>query len=82
MPLTHDCDSGNQPRMQASGFDTKTNSIDFHFLDVTNLLGPNAMHMHGAVIQFDGPNEIAENWTLFEDGKVGRTEKFDFRRAN
>jgi hypothetical protein len=80
--LTHDCDRGNQPRMQASGLDATTNSIDFHFLDVTNLAEPDAMHMHEVVINFNGPNEIAEHWTMFQDGKAGRTETFDYHRAN
>ena len=80
--LTHYCDSGSQPRMQASGINAKTNSIDFHFVDVTNLAAADAMHMHDVVIKLNGPNDIAENWTMFQDGKTGRTETFEFRRVN
>jgi hypothetical protein len=80
--LTHYCDRGNRPRMQASGLDATTNSIDFHFLDVTNLAEPDAMYMHEVVINFNGPNEIAEHWKMFQDGKAGRTETFDYHRAN
>jgi hypothetical protein len=80
--LTHYCDSGNQPRMQASGINTKTNSIDFHFVDITNLPSADAMHMHDVVINFTGPNEIAEHWTMFQDGKSGRTETFNYHRVN
>lgn len=80
--LTHYCDSGTQPRMSASGINARTNSIDFHFVDITNLPAADAMHMHDVVINFNGPNEIAEHWTMFENGKSGRTETFDYHRVN
>ena len=80
--LTHYCDSGTQPRMSASGIDAKTNSIDFHFLDITNLASADSMHMHDVVIDFAGPNQIAEHWTMYEGGKSGRTETFDYHRVN
>jgi hypothetical protein len=80
--LTHYCDSGTQPRMRSSGINATTNSIDFHFVDITNLASADAMHMHDVVIDFTGPNQIAEHWTMFEGGKSGRTETFDYHRVN
>jgi hypothetical protein len=80
--LTHYCDSGSQPRMQASGINAKTNSIEFHFVDVTNLAAAEAMHMHDLVLKLGGPNQLTENWTMFQDGKTGPTESFEFRRVN
>ena len=67
--LTHYCTAGNQPRMQAVSFDSKASQIDFQFLDATNLPDPNAGHMHNAVFTFRGPNEVAQDWTFYKDGK-------------
>jgi hypothetical protein len=80
--LTHYCMVGNQPRMQATDFDPKSNSIDFHFLDATNLPDANAGHMHSVVIRFQGPSEISESWTFYKDGKAAFTEPIQFHRAN
>jgi hypothetical protein len=80
--LTHYCDTGTQPRMQASGINATTNSIDFHFVDITNLASIDTTHMHDLAIDFTGPDKIAEHWTMFEGGKSGRTETFDYHRVN
>lgn len=69
--LTHFCESGNQPRMQASSFDPKSNRIDFQFLDATNLLNPDALHMHQVTFTFGASGELSEDWTSYKDGKAG-----------
>jgi hypothetical protein len=80
--LRHYCDAGNQPRMQADSFDSKTNAIDFQFLDATNLANPDAGHMHHAVITFHGPNEVDEDWTFYQGGKPGFTVPFVYHRVD
>lgn len=80
--LTHYCEAGNQPRMQAGSFDPKTNTIDFQFLDITNLPNPDAGHMHIVVIKFRGPNEVDEDWTFYQGGKPGFTALFAYHRVD
>lgn len=80
--LTHYCEMGNQPRMQATSFDPQSNAIDFRFLDATNLASPNAGHMHDAVITFRGPNEVSEDWTFWANGKPSFTVPLVYHRAN
>ena len=80
--LTHYCEAGNQPRMQAASFDPKTNTIDFHFLDATNLPNPGAGHMHSVVIKFRGPNEVDEDWTFYQGSKPGFTAPFAYHRVD
>jgi hypothetical protein len=80
--LTHYCEEGNQPRMQAASFDPKTNEIDFSFLDATNLASPEAGHMHHAVLKLHGPNELAENWTFNQGGKPAFTVPVLYHRVD
>jgi hypothetical protein len=71
--LTHYCEAGNQPRLQADGIDPASNAIDFRFLDATNLANPATGHMHHVVIRLQGPDEMAQDWTFYKDGKPGFT---------
>jgi hypothetical protein len=80
--LTHYCEAGNQPRMQATSFDPKTNEIDFNFLDATNLASPDAGHMHHVVIKLQGASELAENWTFHQGGKPGFTVPLLYHRVD
>ncbi|MFZ0820241.1 MAG: hypothetical protein WAM91_09235 [Candidatus Acidiferrales bacterium] len=80
--LTHFCEAGNQPRLQAGGFDPKTNSIDFQFLDATNLASPDTGHMHHVVIKFRGPSEMVEEWTWYQGGKPGFTVPLVYHRID
>jgi hypothetical protein len=80
--LTHYCKTGNQPRMQASSFDPQSNAIDFQFLDATNLASPDAGHMHQVVIKFNGPSEVAADWTFYQGGKPGFTVPILYHRVD
>jgi hypothetical protein len=76
--MTHFCPSGNQPRMQATiSPDLKT--ISFDFLDATNLLSPQAGHMHHAVYIFTDSDHYSQEWTWMEDGK-GTTYRSEMQR--
>jgi hypothetical protein len=67
--MTHYCSMGNQPRMQADAGDGKT--IAFHFVDGTNLPGPDAPHMNDLTITFVDANHITQEWSM----KGGSMEK-------
>lgn len=78
--LTHYCSMGNQPRMSASlSPDSKT--LEFTFLDATNLSSPQAGHMHHAVFTFIDANHYTEEWTFTQDGQ-SKTEHFDLHRKS
>jgi hypothetical protein len=79
--LTHYCHVGNQPRMQASSFDPKTNQIGFSFVDVTGLPNSAAPHMHQAVFTLTSPDQLTETWTRYQDGKPAMTFPFTFHRV-
>ena len=45
--------AGNQPRMQARGFDEKTGILRFEYLDATNLASRAAGHMRNVTLRLD-----------------------------
>jgi hypothetical protein len=79
--LTHHCMLGNQPRMQARAFDREAGELKFEFLDVTNLAGPNAGHMHNARFRFVDQNHFVSEWDFFENGRLKSTETFKDART-
>jgi hypothetical protein len=60
--MTHYCSMGNQPRMKADAAEGK--SIAFHFVDGTNMSGPDAPHMNDLTITFDDANHITQEWAM------------------
>ena len=72
--LTHYCMAGNQPRMQARGFNAETGELEFQFLDATNLAGPGAGHMHSAKFRFVDNDHLATQWEFYENGQPKMTE--------
>lgn len=79
--LTHYCMLGNQPRMQARTFNQATGELKFEFLDVTNLAGPGAAHMHNVTFRFVDADHLASQWQLFENGRLESTESFQLTRV-
>jgi len=78
--MTHYCAAGNQPRMTAAiSPDGKT--LEFTFLDATNLASPQAGHMNHAVFTFADANHYGESWTWTQGGQ-SKTEHFDLQRKN
>ncbi len=67
--MTHYCSAGNQPRMTASALSEKGASLNFSFLDVTNLKTPSDGHMAGLKLSFLDDDHIAATWTWEKDGK-------------
>jgi hypothetical protein len=79
--LTHYCEAGNQPHMQAEPFDPASNQIRFAFVSITNLASANAGHMHNAVIKLLGPDEFTADWSWHENGKEGYHTLMQFQRV-
>ncbi len=80
--LTHYCEAGNQPRMQAAAFDPKSSVINFDFVDATNLPDSNAGHMHKVTVKLNGPSELAEDWTFYQGGKASMTVPILYHRVD
>jgi hypothetical protein len=77
--LTHYCMAGNQPRMQATGFNPETGEIEFKFIDATNLK-PGAGHMREVKMRI-GEKQLASEWTFYEKGTPKATETFEYTRV-
>ncbi len=76
--MTHYCGAGNQPRMLGT-ISPDGKSIDFNFLDATNLASPQAGHMHHVVFAFADADHHSEEWTFLNSGKEMH-ERFDLQR--
>jgi hypothetical protein len=79
--LTHYCMAHNQPRMQASSFDSTTGDLRFAFLDVTGLPNANAGHMHDVKFHFVDNDHFTTDWEFYESGKPKFTESDQFTRV-
>jgi hypothetical protein len=64
---THYCASGNQPRMAAKSL--SGNTLDFEFLDATNVSGPDAHVMRTLEVRFEDADHLQQVWTSRVDGK-------------
>jgi hypothetical protein len=76
--MTHFCPTNNQPRMKAV-ISPDLNTVSFDFMDITNLAGPNAGHMHRAVFLFSDAEHYTEEWTWKAKGKES-TMHFEMQR--
>jgi hypothetical protein len=75
---THYCAMGNQPRMRAkSGSDP--NTLDFQFVDATNVQDPNGHLMRRLVVTFKDGNHFQQAWTDRANGK-DQTADFVYTR--
>jgi hypothetical protein len=78
--MTHYCSMNNQPRMRASGLSGDGKSIDFTFVDVTNLSGPDAPRMTELVLTFPDANYLTQRWTNQEAPGKSHQSTFQFTR--
>ena len=67
--MTHYCGAGNQPRLKATRIDSDKGSVDFDFVDATNLASPAAPHVHGMELQMAGPDQITIHFLFTAGGK-------------
>lgn len=67
--LTHYCGAGNQPRLKASFADPERGVVRFAFVDVTNLSRPEAGHVRGVELRFQGEQKLTLIFTFSAAGK-------------
>ena len=67
--MTHYCMAGNQPRMRARGLSADGKSLDFQFVDATNLAKPTDMHMHAMKMTFVDADHLNQEWVNSTEGK-------------
>ena len=77
---THYCAAGNQPRLVAAHVSKDT--VVFEMKDITNLIDPQAMHMHAATFTFNADGTVRAVWQSAVDGKAGHTADFRMTRKN
>ena len=76
--LTHYCDAGNRPRMEASvSADGKT--VTFKMIDLKG--HTNHGHMSQAVFTFISPDHHTEEWTYSNPSGAKVQARFDLRRV-
>jgi hypothetical protein len=79
--LTHFCAAQNQPRLKAKRIDLDHGLIDFDFVDITNLRGPDAPHVHGLEIRFIDSDHITVTF-LFQGGGKESREQVSLQRVD
>lgn len=67
--MTHYCSAGNQPRMRAEVPAGEVKTLDFKFIDVTNLKKTTDGHIHHLKVSFQDNDHIALLWTWRENGR-------------
>lgn len=77
---THYCALGNQPRLRTAGFG-KEGTLEFDFVDATNLSSPKAERMSRLVMAFPDENRLIENWTSTKAGKASSHVKLELTRV-
>jgi hypothetical protein len=66
--LTHYCADNNQPRMVSRGLSADGKTVEFAFLDATNLASLSAGHMDHVAYRFTDADHYTEVWTWKENG--------------
>lgn len=67
--LAHYCSVGNQPRMRAEVPAGEVKTLDFKFVDATNLKQPTEGHIHHVTIRFQDKDHVSVSWTWRQSGK-------------
>jgi len=78
--MTHYCGVGNQPRLKASEIDMAQGTVDFSFVDATNLRSPDAPHVYGVEMRFLSADHLILTF-LFEGGGKQSRERIDLKRV-
>jgi hypothetical protein len=78
--MTHFCGAQNQPRLKAGQIDLAKGSIDFDFVDITNLRAPDAPHVRGLEMRLIDPNHLRITF-LFQSGDKESRENIVLKRV-
>jgi hypothetical protein len=70
--MTHFCAAQNQPRLKAQRVDLAHGTIDFGFVDVTNLRSADAAHVQGLEMRLIDSNHITLTFLFRSPGKESR----------
>lgn len=79
--MTHYCSMGNQPRMRSSGLSKDGNTLNFKFVDATNLASPKDPHMKNLLVKFKDNDHFSQEWTMLMEGGTEHHAVFEFERA-
>lgn len=66
--MTHFCGANNHPRLKADPFNPKEKSVDFQFVDITNLVSPEAGHVHHVKLTFHDSDHATLVFTFTRSG--------------
>ncbi len=67
--MTHYCNMDNQPRMRLSAYDAEKGTMQFEFVDITNLKNDKEGHINGLKISMPDKNHLEHDWTFSQEGK-------------
>jgi len=78
--LVHYCVAGNQPRLEATGFEDSGRTVTFTYVDGGNLPSREKGHMDKAVFRFEDPDHVVTRWTWYQDGRERWLEEIRLTR--
>ena len=67
---THFCAANNQPRLKADAFNENEQSVNFQFVDITNLPTPGSPHVQGLELDFKSPDQVDVIFTFTSSGAL------------
>lgn len=67
--MTHYCSAGNQPRMRAEVPTGEIKTLDFKFVDATNLKKSTDGHINHMTIKFQDKDHVTVIWNWRENGQ-------------
>jgi len=67
--LTHYCVAKNQPRLEAAGASADGKTIEFAFVDGTNMRSRDVGHMDRAILTIESADRYTSRWTFYQNGK-------------
>lgn len=77
---THYCAAQNQPRLKARSFDEASATIDFEFVDATNLASADAPHVNGLIVR-NPDHDHLEVQFMYDAGAKHSVERITLTRV-
>ncbi len=79
LQMIHYCGSHNQPKMVL--VDVKGNELNFDLASDADIDVAHQGHMHALALKFNGPDDITETWTDYENGQAKKTVEISYKRT-